>query len=182
MKGMQWGSGSAHSAAEDATALLARLGVVWEPLALPTNPEVQALLAQPILDATEQETLLRALDPVFHRLQHERGYRERDLVVLHPEHPDLDALDRRFGGIHRHDDEEVRYIIDGEGVFGFVLADGRQLELTVERGDYLHIPAGVEHWFRLNALRRIKAVRYFSARGGWTPVYSDTPQQQFPRS
>ncbi|MGC9239229.1 MAG: cupin domain-containing protein [Acidithiobacillus sp.] len=181
MKGMQWGSTSAHSAVEDPTALLASLGVVWERLPLPASSEVQALLARPTLDAAEQESLLRALDPVFQRLQRERGYRERDLVVLHPEHPDLEALDRRFGGIHRHDDEEVRYIVDGEGVFGFVLADGRQLELTVEGGDYLHVPAGVEHWFRLNGLRRIKAVRYFSARGGWTPVYVDTPQQDFPR-
>lgn len=182
MIGVQWGNASTHTAAEDPVALLANLGVVWEALALPEHPEALALLARPTLDALEQEALLRALDPVFHRLQAERGYRERDLVVLYPEHPDLETLDRRFGGIHRHDDEEVRYIVDGEGVFGFVLDDGRQLELTVEAGDYLHIPAGVEHWFRLNGLRRIKAVRYFSARGGWVPVYSDRPQQQFPHA
>ncbi|MGC9128240.1 MAG: hypothetical protein ACP5GA_05865 [Acidithiobacillus sp.] len=40
MKGMQWGSTSAHSAAEDPAALLASLGVVWERLPLPASSEV----------------------------------------------------------------------------------------------------------------------------------------------
>ncbi|MBU2831387.1 MULTISPECIES: cupin domain-containing protein [Acidithiobacillus] len=165
-------------AAQIAT-ILAPLGITLQTIPV-TGGRAAALLAQPQLDAEAQVALLTALDDVFQRLQREKGYQERDLVVLYPEHPQLPELNARFHRMHTHDDEEVRYIVDGEGVFGFVLEDGAQVELTVQAGDYVHIPADVEHWFRLNDAQRIKAVRYFSARGGWTPHYTDRALQHFP--
>ncbi|MBU2785845.1 cupin domain-containing protein [Acidithiobacillus ferriphilus] len=159
--------------------ILAPLGITLQTIPV-TGGCAAALLAQPQLDAEAQVALLTALDDVFQRLQREKGYQERDLVVLYPEHPQLPELNARFHRMHTHDDEEVRYIVDGEGVFGFVLEDGAQVELTVQAGDYVHIPADVEHWFRLNDAQRIKAVRYFSARGGWTPHYTDRALQHFP--
>ncbi|MBU2827116.1 MAG: cupin domain-containing protein [Acidithiobacillus ferriphilus] len=165
-------------AAQIAT-ILAPLGITLQTIPV-TEGRAAALLAQPQLDAEAQVALLTALDDVFQRLQREKGYQERDLVVLYPEHPQLPELNARFHRMHTHDDEEVRYIVDGEGVFGFVLEDGAQVELTVQAGDYVHIPADVEHWFRLNDAQRIKAVRYFSARGGWTPHYTDRALQHFP--
>ena len=180
MKGWQFGDGGEQgSDAQALASFLAPLGVTLREY--PVAGAAAPWLAPAQLDAEGQERLLAALDPVFRVLQEEKGYQERDLVVLHPEHPQLAELDAKFCRVHIHEDEEVRYIVDGEGVFGFVLADGRQLEVTVSAGDYIHIPAQVEHWFRLNGAQRIKAVRYFSARGGWTPVYSDRAQQQFPR-
>ncbi|OCX71271.1 acireductone dioxygenase [Acidithiobacillus thiooxidans] len=159
--------------------LLAPLGVLLEKLPVPATDSSRSLLAQAELSSDNQEKLLETLDAVFRRLQSEKGYQDRDLVVLYPGHPQLEALNARFHRIHTHDDEEVRYIVDGEGVFGFVLPDAQQVELTVVAGDYIHVPADVEHWFRLNQFQRIKAVRYFSARGGWTPHYTDRPLQSF---
>ncbi len=164
---------------ERVAAILAPLGVGVREIPVAVAGAA-ALLAQAQLDADAQAALLAALDDVFQRLQREKGYQERDLVVLYPEHPQLPELDARFRRIHTHEDEEVRYIVDGEGVFGFVLEDGAQVELTVQAGDYIHIPANVEHWFRLNDAQRIKAVRYFSARGGWTPHYTNRDLQHFP--
>ena len=160
-------------------ATLAPLGVTLQAIPV-TGAGVAALLTEPQPDPEAQAALLTALDDVFRRLQRERGYQERDLVVLYPGHPQLAELTARFHRVHTHDDEEVRYIVDGEGVFGFVLEDGAQVELTVHAGDYVHIPAGVEHWFRLTDAQRIKAVRYFSARGGWTPHYTDRAMRSFP--
>ena len=164
---------------ERVAAILAPLGVGVREIPV-MAAGAAALLAQAQLDADAQAALLAALDDVFQRLQREKGYQERDLVVLYPGHPQLPELDARFRRIHTHEDEEVRYIVDGAGVFGFVLEDGAQVELTVRAGDYIHIPANVEHWFRLNDAQRIKAVRYFSARGGWTPHYTNRPLQHFP--
>jgi 1,2-dihydroxy-3-keto-5-methylthiopentene dioxygenase len=81
----------------------------------------------------------------------------------------------KFDKVHTHSDDEVRYIIDGEGIFGFVLPDGRQVELTVETGDYINVPADTEHWFHLTEKRRIKAVRYFTSAEGWVANYTGTP-------
>jgi len=44
----------------------------------------------------------------------------------------------------------------------------------VHAGDYIHVPAGTEHWFVLTPARRIKAVRYFVTTEGWVPRYTDT--------
>ena len=173
------GSAQRVTNAAQIAAILAPLGVTLQAIPL-TGAGTAALLAQPQLAAEAQAALLAALDDVFQRLQREKGYQERDLVVLYPRHPQLPELNARFHRVHTHDDEEVRYIVDGEGVFGFVLEDGAQVELTVHAGDYIHIPADVEHWFRLNDAQRIKAVRYFSARGGWTPRYTDRALQHFP--
>jgi 1,2-dihydroxy-3-keto-5-methylthiopentene dioxygenase len=43
----------------------------------------------------------------------------------------LNTLLSKFNRCHTHADDEVRYIIDGEGVFGFVRPDGSQVELTI---------------------------------------------------
>ncbi|MBU2753919.1 cupin domain-containing protein [Acidithiobacillus sp. CV18-2] len=180
MKSWQWGNAAELSTdGAQLAAQLAPLGVRLR--AYPVASAAAPWLAPAQLDASEQERLLSALDGVFQELQRERGYQDRDLVILYPEHPLLAELDAKFCRIHIHEDEEVRYIVDGEGVFGFVLPDGRQLEVTISAGDYIDIPAGVEHWFRLNGLQRIKAVRYFSARGGWVPVYQERSMQEFPR-
>ena len=68
---------------------------------------------------------------------------------------------------------ELRYIIDGECIFGFVRPDGSRVELTVQKEEYINVPAGTEHWFYLTNARRVKAVRYFTGTQGWIPMYSD---------
>ena len=93
------------------------------------------------------------------------------LIVLHPEIPNLDAMLAKFNPIHTHSEDEVRYIVDGEGIFGFVRPDETQVELTVQPEEYINVPAGTEHWFCLTAARRVKAVRYFTGTEGWTPEY-----------
>ncbi len=96
------------------------------------------------------------------------------MIVLNPQTPNLNTLLAKFERCHTHADDEVRYIIDGEGVFGFVLPDGKQVELTVQPEEYVNVPAGTEHWFHLTPKKRIKAVRYFTTTEGWLPQYTDT--------
>ena len=133
------------------------------------------LLAKASLSETEKEELLKSLDHYFAQLQQEAGYQSRDLIVLNPETPNLESLLAKFATCHTHADDEVRYIIDGEGVFGFVRPDGSQVELTVQPEEYINVPAGTEHWFHLTAMKRVKAVRYFTGTAGWVPEYTGTP-------
>jgi 1,2-dihydroxy-3-keto-5-methylthiopentene dioxygenase len=119
--------------------------------------------------------VLVLLDHTFQQLRESLGYQSRDLIVLHPDVPGLDELLAKFERCHTHADDEVRYIVDGEGVFGFVLPDGSQVELLVEPGEYVNVPMGTEHWFHLTKRKRIKAIRYFVDTTGWTPEYTGTP-------
>ena len=159
---------------EEIAGWLAPLGVGLKHW--PVNAEaVGALLAKPALDADEKETVLQGHDHYFGQLREEAGYQTRDLIVLNPDLPGLDGMLARFDKIHTHDDDEVRYIVDGEGMFGFVLPDGAQVRITVQPGEYINVPADTEHWFELTAAKRIKAVRYFTTTEGWTPRYTETP-------
>ncbi len=159
--------------------ILDPVGVRLERWPIPADKELIALLALERPVPEESERLLAFLEPRFEQLRTTLGYQSRDLVSLSPSLPGLEALLERFLSCHTHDDDEIRYVIEGEGIFGFVLPDDSQVELTVLAGDYINVPRGAEHWFRLTHSRRIKAVRYFTSREGWVPLYTGRPVLSF---
>lgn len=138
------------------------------------NEATRQLLQQATLTDAEKEAVLTSLDGYFQELKDTKGYQDRDLIVLHPDIPNLDTLLEKFERCHTHADDEVRYIIDGEGVFGFIFPDGSQAELTIQPEEYINVPANSQHWFHLTASKRVKAVRYFTTTEGWVPEYTET--------
>ncbi len=150
---------------------LAVLNIQLKQWPIGDNAETRAFLAQPSLQDDQKEQVLVTLDHYFESLE---VFRARDMIVLNPETPNLDGMLEKFSRPHTHADDEVRYIVDGEGVFGFVCPDGTQMELTIQPEEYINVPAGTEHWFYLTSQRRIKAVRYFVDTLGWTPEYTNT--------
>ena len=163
---------SQMKALPDISRVLAPIGVRLEHWEIPGDQTLERLLSTPRLDPSEQEKVLHFFLPRFDHLKKTLGYQTQDLIVLSPDLPGIEALEEKFRSIHTHDDDEIRYIVEGEGIFGFVLPDGDQVELLVEGGDYINVPRGAEHWFRLTLSRRIKAVRYFTSREGWVPRYT----------
>ncbi|MCL5953637.1 MAG: cupin domain-containing protein [Nitrospirae bacterium] len=155
--------------------ILTPIGVKLDAWPVPETQPLKDLLGKPRLTPSEQEEVLSSFLPRFDDLKKTLGYQTQDLIVLDPDLPGLSALEEKFRSCHTHDDDEIRYIVEGEGIFGFVLADGDQVELLVESGDYINVPRGAEHWFRLTPSRRIKAVRYFTSREGWVPLYTGRP-------
>jgi 1,2-dihydroxy-3-keto-5-methylthiopentene dioxygenase len=160
---------------KEITQELAPLHIQLNRWSVGDNPQLHQLLAKDSLDEDEKEQVLKALDGYFEQLKQTAGYESRDLIVLHPQTPNLDGLLTKFDKIHTHADDEVRYIVAGEAIFGFVRPDGSQVELTVQPEEYINVPAGTEHWFYLTSARRVKAVRYFAGTEGWVPEYTGTP-------
>lgn len=171
MAKLQTLSGEKFTDASQIQSILAPLHIqlhLW-----PTNDEAIELLHKSQLTEEEKEVVAKAHDHYFSQLQKTDNYQSRDLIVLHPGIPNLDVLLEKFARIHTHDDDEVRYIVDGEGIFGFVLPNEEQVLLTVQAGEYINVPKDTEHWFVLTDTKRIKALRYFTSTEGWTPVYTD---------
>lgn len=160
---------------------LASLNVRLNYWSVGNDPQLHNLLRKDSLTEDEKDIVLQELDNYFEQLKQTAGYQSRDLIVLHPDIPNLDELLAKFEQVHTHADDEVRYIIDGEGVFGFVRPDGSQFELIIQPEEYINVPAGAQHWFHLTSARRIKAVRYFSNTEGWVPQYTGT-KIRFPES
>jgi 1,2-dihydroxy-3-keto-5-methylthiopentene dioxygenase len=170
-------NGTIYTALEDIARELAPLQVSLNRWEVSKNPAIAQLLAKETLNDEEKEIVLRSLDLYFEKLKTTAGYQSRDLIVLHPEFPNLHQLLSKFTSCHTHADDEVRYIIDGEGVFGFVRPDRSQVELTIQPEEYINVPAGTEHWFHLTQSNRIKAVRYFTTTEGWIPQYTGTERR-----
>jgi 1,2-dihydroxy-3-keto-5-methylthiopentene dioxygenase len=172
---LQLENGTTYQQINDINDELAPLNIQIQRWPVGENPQLSILLAQEQLDEKEKDLVLQHLDRYFQRLQATSGYQSRDLMFFHPQLPELDQLLAKFGRAHTHDNDEVRYVIAGEGIFGFVRPDDSQVELTVQAEEYINIPAGTEHWFYLTTDRTIKAVRYFIDTSGWTPAYTETP-------
>jgi 1,2-dihydroxy-3-keto-5-methylthiopentene dioxygenase len=174
---LQLEDGTTYTQLDHIARELAPLNVQLNRWPVGDNPEVHDLLAKDVLSDEEKEQVLQSVDNYFEELKQNAGYQSRDLIVLHPEVPNLDALVSKFDSCHYHTDNEVRYIVAGEGTFGFVRPDGTQVELTVQPEEYINVPANTEHWFYLTPSKRIKAVRYFTTTEGWAPEYTATEKR-----
>lgn len=86
--------------------------------------------------------------------------------------PNLEALLEKFKKEHHHVDDEVRFVVDGSGVFPLKL-DGEVVEVWVEAGDLIVVPAGTRHWFELDENRKIKCIRVFKTPAGWEAIYDE---------
>lgn len=104
-------------------------------------------------------------------LMRERGYRTRDEVRLSPSTENLEAILARFDREHLHTDDEVRYVLAGEGIFDIRSTDDRWMRVVVEPGDFVVVPKDRHHRFLLTEARTIHAVRLFEDQAGWVPHY-----------
>lgn len=98
---------------------VAAIGVQWQHRPLVPEPGLAALLAQAQLDDGGKATVVQAVGMLVVDECVAHGYHSMDLVVLHPGTPGLDEALERFDKPHTHADDEVRYILEGEGLFGF---------------------------------------------------------------
>lgn len=119
--------------------------------------------------STHSETYRAPVDTV----KRERGYVEEDIVELRPSTPNLDAICAKFVDEHHHDEDEVRFVLEGEGIFDIRSLDDRWMRVVVEPGDLIVVPAGRHHRFLLTDSRTIRCVRLFKDTSGWVPHYRE---------
>jgi len=118
--------------------------------------------------------ILNAFADEINKLKDQGGYQTADVIDLFPDTPNLDVMLAKFSKEHWHDEDEVRFIIQGRGVFHIRPKDGEVIALEVEEGDLARVPAGTWHWFDLCQDKRIRAIRLFQDPTGWTPHYTDS--------
>lgn len=124
-------------------------------------------------DATSEE-ILAAYEAPINKLKEEGGYVTADVINITPEIPNLEVMLAKFDKEHWHDEDEVRFIVKGSGLFHINPTDGPVFSLTVVKGDMINVPRGTHHWFHLCDTRTIRAIRLFQSKAGWTPHYTST--------
>lgn len=121
-------------------------------------------------DATADAVLSAYADEID-AMKRRGGYVTADVIDVNPATPNLEAMLARFDKEHTHDEDEVRFILSGRGIF-FLNIDGKVASVEVGPGDMLRVPRGTTHWFTLCEDRRIRAIRWFQDTTGWTPHYT----------
>ena len=134
---------------------------IWEP-------------SHPIKADAPNEEILDTYTKEIDRLKAAGRYVTADVINVTPQTPGLDAMLAKFSREHWHDEDEVRFIIHGRGVFHIHPKDGPIVAIEVEAGDLIRVPSGTHHWFDLCANREIRAIRLFQDPAGWTPSYTGT--------
>jgi len=128
--------------------------------------------AHPIADNAPADEILNAYAREIDDLKQRGGYVTADVIDVNPNTPGLDEMLAKFNREHWHDEDEVRFIIAGRGLFHIHSADGAVLAIEVEAGDLIRVPRGTLHWFDLCSDRRVRAIRLFQDTAGWTPHYT----------
>ena len=122
-----------------------------------------------------QDDVLAAYDHALGPYMKKHGYQTADVIRVHPELSNLDAIRGKFLDEHTHSEDEVRFFVEGKGAFWFNLDTGPEQPvfcLVCEAGDFISVPAGVKHWFDMGAQPLVTAIRVFSNQEGWVPSYT----------
>ena len=122
-------------------------------------------------DAAAEE-ILAAYSEEIERLKARGGYVTADVIDVSAETPNLELMLAKFNREHWHDEDEVRFIIRGRGLFHIHPAGASVVAIEVEAGDLIRVPRGTHHWFNLCADREIRAIRLFQDPSGWAPNYT----------
>lgn len=131
-------------------------------------------LSRPVTADAPAAEILESYSAEIEKLKARGCYVTADVIDVKPETPGLDGMLAKFNREHWHDEDEVRFVIQGRGVFHIHPRQGPVLAIEVEAGDLMRVPRGTWHWFDLCPDRQIRCIRLFQDPAGWTPRYTDS--------
>jgi 1,2-dihydroxy-3-keto-5-methylthiopentene dioxygenase len=136
--------------------------------------------ARPLAQAASDADVLAAYQGEIDLLKRERAYQSIDVVRLLPDNPKREELRGKFLEEHIHEDDEVRFFVEGRGMF-YLHAGGKVHMMLCERDDLLSVPAGMRHWFDMGPAPHFTAVRLFTTPDGWVAKFTGDPiARRFP--
>jgi 1,2-dihydroxy-3-keto-5-methylthiopentene dioxygenase len=149
----------------------------WDAILTPLGLEAGHWPMPEETDIAQSNPLLAVAESLA-ELKHRRQYATEDVVQLTPDNPKLDEILKPFESPHFHTDDEVRVCLAGEGIFRiYPTPDYRDLgakdviDIWVQPGDLLVVPAMTMHSFHLTDKRHITAIRIFKANPRWEAHY-----------
>lgn len=140
----------------------------------PTGVHLERWDAAALGGDTSDAAILAAFADEIERLKARGGYRSCDVVRLTPDHPQRAEFRAKFLAEHVHDDDEVRFFVEGAGLF-YIRSGGTVHALECTAGDLIVLPAGTRHWFDTGERPRFTAIRLFTTPDGWVARFTGDP-------
>ena len=124
--------------------------------------------------AATADQILAAYAGEIAQVQQRGPYPTVDAIRLTPEHPERESLRRKFLAEHTHSEDEVRFFVEGRGLFCLHIGD-EVLQVLCEAEDWISVPAGTRHWFDMGARPHFCAIRFFDNPEGWVAQFTGDP-------
>lgn len=126
-------------------------------------------------DRASQEEILEAYSKDLKPFMEQGGYLTADVISINKLTENYDAIRAKFLAEHTHSEDEIRFFVDGQGLFWFNLENEPVFNLLCEKGDLISVPAGTKHWFDAGESDPfVKAIRIFIDMSGWVPHYTSS--------
>jgi 1,2-dihydroxy-3-keto-5-methylthiopentene dioxygenase len=125
-------------------------------------------------DTATPEDILAAYAKDLKPFMEKGGYKTADVITINSLTENYDAIRSKFLAEHTHSEDEIRFFVDGKGLFWFNLETEPVFNLLCERGDLISVPEGTKHWFDAGPTNPfVKAIRIFIDMTGWIPHYTE---------
>ncbi|EJL91248.1 acireductone dioxygenase [Pantoea sp. GM01] len=129
----------------------------------------------------DSETVIKAYQHAIDRLVAEKGYQSWDVLSMRADNPQKEVLRSKFLNEHTHSEDEVRFFVEGSGLFCLHL-DGEVYQILCEKNDLISVPAGTAHWFDMGSEPHFTAIRIFDNQEGWVANFTgDQIADAYPR-
>jgi 1,2-dihydroxy-3-keto-5-methylthiopentene dioxygenase len=136
---------------------------------------------QPLDEKAGQEQVIAAYRESIDKLNQKYGFQSIDVVSMYPDHPQREAARGKFLAEHTHADFEIRFFVDGEGMF-YIHSHGKVYATLCTKGDLINLPANLTHWFDMGPRPSFKAIRLFTTLDGWVGNFTGSDiAERFPR-
>jgi 1,2-dihydroxy-3-keto-5-methylthiopentene dioxygenase len=130
-------------------------------------------------DNATSEEILQAYEKDLNPFMEAGGYQTADVISINKLTENYDAIRAKFLAEHIHSEDEIRFFVDGKGLFWFNLETEPVFNLLCEKGDLISVPAGTKHWFDAGVQNPfVKAIRIFIDMAGWIPEYTGSNLEQ----
>jgi 1,2-dihydroxy-3-keto-5-methylthiopentene dioxygenase len=140
---------------------LAKIGVTFERWQTENNLPKNA----------SNEEIISAYKSYINQLIADTGYQSYDTISMHPNHPQKQEFRQKFLQEHIHSDNEIRFFIQGKGLFTLHI-DDRVYEIICEQNDLINVPAGTRHWFDMGENPSFTCIRIFDNTEGWVANFT----------
>ncbi len=130
--------------------------------------------SEPLAEDPTPESVLTAYQHAIERLVAEKHYQSWDVISMRANHPQKGELRSKFLAEHTHGEDEVRFFVEGAGLFCLHLND-RVYQVLCEKNDLISVPAGTPHWFDMGSEPHFTAIRIFDNPEGWVARFTGEP-------
>ncbi len=134
----------------------------------------QWIATQDISKSSSEDEIKQAYKDDIERLQRENGFQSVDVLRMVPNHPKKLELRQKYLNEHTHDEDEVRFFVQGSGHF-FLHVEGKVYSVLCEQGDLISIPPFYRHWFDMGTDPDFTAIRFFTRMDGWIAHFTNDP-------